>query len=207
MFDAQGLPKNDEGEPVFKMSYNFRTEPNVCYDVVGKASVRTALHPYGAAQRWSEWKTMSSESTYHLCEDESEVEWVHADTGKHPARNKHEVRIEDGYVSLICMHNPACTGAERHSAGEYSEYGDPKLILGTPSYASHLKKIAPFDAMVDALSLAAARGEPLEPTPHWALYQQGLEAQRRIEEALAGQMRSEGNGREGILAPWMLAGG
>ena len=46
MFDAHGLPENDEGSPVFKMSYNYRTEPNVCYDVQGTAQVRVAVHPY-----------------------------------------------------------------------------------------------------------------------------------------------------------------
>jgi hypothetical protein len=39
MFDVAGLPKNEEGDSVFKMSYNSRTEFNVCYDVKGKAKV------------------------------------------------------------------------------------------------------------------------------------------------------------------------
>src|SRR5204863_9462523 len=39
MFDVAGLPPNQDGEPVFKMSYNSRTEFNVCYDVEGEARV------------------------------------------------------------------------------------------------------------------------------------------------------------------------
>jgi hypothetical protein len=48
MFDVAGLPMNEDGEPVFKMSYNSRTECNVCYDVKGDARVRMAIHPYKA---------------------------------------------------------------------------------------------------------------------------------------------------------------
>ena len=56
MFDVAGLPLNQDGEPVFKMSYNSRTEFNVCYDVDGIARVRMAKHPYGQAdQLWGPW--------------------------------------------------------------------------------------------------------------------------------------------------------
>ena len=51
MFDVDGLPKNEDGEPVFKMSYNSRTEFNVCYDVKGIARVRMAEHPYKATNQ------------------------------------------------------------------------------------------------------------------------------------------------------------
>ena len=46
MFDVAGLPVNEDREPVFKMSYNSRTEVDVCYDVKGTARVRMAQHPY-----------------------------------------------------------------------------------------------------------------------------------------------------------------
>ena len=54
MFDVTGLPKNVNGEPVFKMSYNSRTEFNVCYEVKGTARVRMAKHLYSEVnQVWS----------------------------------------------------------------------------------------------------------------------------------------------------------
>jgi len=34
-----------DGESVFKMAYNSRTEINVCFDVAGDARVRMAEHP------------------------------------------------------------------------------------------------------------------------------------------------------------------
>ena len=56
MFDVAGLPENQDGEPVFKMSYNSRTEVNVCCDVKGTARVRMAQHPYTPAnQLWGPW--------------------------------------------------------------------------------------------------------------------------------------------------------
>ncbi len=198
MFDAQGLPTNDEGRPVFKMSYNYRTEPNVCYDVQGKAQIRVAKHPYGAEQLWGPWQELTSESTYHLCEDEV-VEWA---KDGHPRRNKHEVNIEHGYVSLICMHNPGCTGNERHSSGEYSEYGDLEKVVGTPGHREHLARIAPLDEMVDVLSLAQARGSDPTTLALWSRYQDGLSSQRALEEQLLQRLRDEGQGREAILATW-----
>jgi hypothetical protein len=45
MFDTAGLLPNQDGESVFKMSYNSRTEINVCYDVKGDARVRFAETP------------------------------------------------------------------------------------------------------------------------------------------------------------------
>src|SRR5262249_18756391 len=69
MFDVIGLPNNDEGEPVFKMSYNSRTEFNVIYDVEGEARVRFARHPYrSAGQVWEPWQPIDGDTTYHLNE-------------------------------------------------------------------------------------------------------------------------------------------
>ena len=201
MFDAQGLPTNDEGIPVFKMSYNYRTEPNVCYDVQGKAWVRVAKHPYASEQLWGPWQELTSESSYHLCEDEADQEWTKNGL---PRRNKHEVHIEHGYVSLICMHNPGCTGSERHSSGEYSEYGDIEKVVGTPEHREHLARIAPFDEMVNALSLAGAQGVDPTTLALWSRYQDGLSSQRSLENQLLERLRAEGHGREGILVPWRL---
>ena len=69
MFDVGGLPGNEDGEPVFKMSYNSRTEFNVCYDVKGTARVRMALHPYSdSGQTWGPWQRLDGDATYHLNE-------------------------------------------------------------------------------------------------------------------------------------------
>jgi hypothetical protein len=206
MFDVAGLPLNDEGVPVFKMSYNFRTEPNVCYEVSGKARVRMAHHPYtDDDQRWQEWQTIDSQTTYHLNEDAKMAEWRQAEGIARPLRNKHEVHIADGHVSLLCMHDPAPTGAERHSAGQYSEYGDLANTLGTPEYKAYLGQLKPFEAMVDALSMAKAEGHSdLTSLPEWSLYQQGLAAQRAVEGRMRDELVREGAGRERILEPWML---
>ena len=69
MFDVAGLPENEDGEPVFKMSYNSRTEFNVCYEVKGTARVRMAQHPYKETkQLWGPWLPLDGDSTYHLNE-------------------------------------------------------------------------------------------------------------------------------------------
>lgn len=209
MFDAHGLPNNDEGYPVFKMSYNFRTEPNFCYEVHGKARVRMAEHPYaaGAQQVWRDWQTLSGDATYYLNEDVGDAEWGQRNGTKHPARNKHEVQIADGHVSLICMHHPACTGAERHSEGEYSEYGDLQEVLGTPAHTEHLERIQPFDSVVDALSLAEASGQDPRLLPEWAVFQAGRKSQVQVESALLARLCADGHGREEILASWVLPRG
>jgi len=207
MFDAHGLPENDEGSPVFKMSYNYRTEPNVCYDVQGTAQVRVAVHPYSQPQQWGPWQPLSSEATYHLCEDIDAADWVSNNGEQQPRRNKHEVQIANGYVSLLCMHNPGCTGAERHSEGEYSEYGDLAKVVGSAAHQEQLSRLIPFDAVVDSLSLAVAQGRDPAGLPEWAKYQEGLECQRSVEAALLENLRLEGHGREQILASWVLGGG
>ena len=166
------------------------------------------MHPYREQdQPWGPWQTLSGDTTYYLCEDASLSEWVQSDKGLKPRRNKHEVQIEDGYVSLMCMHSPACTGVERHSTGAYSEYGDLKEVLGTPDHLRYLEQIAPLDEMVDALSLARALGNDLQALPHWRRYQDGLAAQRLSESTLLADLRGQGHGREAILTPWIVPGG
>jgi len=208
MFDVAGLPPNGDGEPVFKMCYNHRTEPNFCYDVQGRAAVRMALHPYGLdAQAWGPWSSLDGESTYHLNESDTDplIEWRIEDGVRQPLRNKHEVRIESGYVSLFCMFDPSPTGVECHAAGEYSEYGPLSRTLGTAAYDRYMSLLAPLDHMVETLSMATALGrDDLDQTPEWALYQQGLAAQHACERALHDQLVADGHGREHILAPWML---
>jgi hypothetical protein len=207
MFDVDGLPANDDGEPVFKMSYNYRTEPNVCYEVEGRASVRMARHPYHPGeQRWGPWQAIDGQTTYHLNEDASASEWTVGKGAPRPRRNKHEIRILKGHVSLMCMHDPAPTGAEHHAAGEYSEYGDLSQVLGTAEYKAHLQNLRPLDHMVDVLSTAKARGDAsIETLPEWEQYLAGLAAQRDMEAELEKRLRSEGKGREQILRAWMLS--
>lgn len=206
MFDVDGLPLNDEGVPVFKMSYNFRTEPNVCYEVAGNAKVRMAEHPYqDENQRWGPWKNIDDQTTYHLNEDPAQSEWRQGTSGARPLRNKHEIRIVHGHVSLMCMHDPAPTGAERHSAGEYSEYGDLAAILGLPEYKEYLELLDPLEHMVDTLSMAKASGQCLEELPEWSDYQEGLAAQRLLEASLHEALLADGKGRETIVRAWMIS--
>lgn len=207
MFDVDGLPANDSGDPVFKMSYNYRTEPNVCYEVEGQAAVRMAKHPYGKSEQlWGPWQAIDGETTYHLDEPASQSEWATRAGGARPRRNKHEIRILKGHVSLMCMHDPSPTGAERHAAGEYSEYGDLSHTLGTAEHKTYLAHIEPLDHMVDTLSTAKAMGDSsVEALPEWDQYVAGLAAQRKMEAELEKRLLSEGNGREQILRAWMLA--
>ncbi len=205
-FDVDGLPWNGEGVPVFKMSYNFRTEPNVCYEARGEATIRLALHPYSdGGQSWGPYQVIDGERTYHLSESAAESEWREEAGGRRPFRNKHEVRIVGGHVSLMCMHDPAPTGAESHAAGEYSEYGDLSKILKTPEYQRFLEGLAPLDSMVDVLSVATARSDDdMESLPEWNQYQTGLATQRAMELAMEKELVREGHGRERILREWML---
>jgi len=210
MFDVTGLPKNEEGESVIKMSYNSRTEVNVCYDVKGTARVRMARHPYKERrQAWEPWLPLSGEATYHLNEaaggPEEERRFNKAAQTYKFFRNKHEVYIVDGHVSLICMCDPAPTGVVRHQPGEYSDY-EPlsQVLLRTSLYTTHRQKIASYDEMVERLSLAKATGnlKEFQSTGLWELYIKGCEAQRAIERELV----SEANGREKVLARWMQSG-
>ncbi len=210
MFDVAGLPNNEDGEPVFKMSYNSRTEFNVCYDVKGAARVRMAHHPYREAnQLWGPWLTLDGNSTYHLNEAAGSPEEETRPEGKTQTlqflRNKHEVYIVDGHVSLFCMFDPAPTGIERHRPGEYSDYEPLSHVLGTKQYETHKREIARYDEMVDKLSLAKAMGKlsELHSTPIWQLYLQGREAQAAIETELAKTLAAEGKGREAVIAAWM----
>lgn len=211
MFDVAGLPSNEEGEPVFKMSYNSRTECNVCYDVKGRARVRMAKHPYKEKnQVWGPWHLLDGDSTYHLNEGagSTEEECVIDETTRTPKfyRNKHEVHIVDGYVSLCCIFDPAPTGVERHRPGEYSDYEPLSQVLGTKEYDKHKLEISRFDEMVDQLSLAKATDSlnTLRETPLWDLYLRGRDTQVAIESALQQKLAAEGGGREQVLGRWML---
>ena len=210
MFDVAGLPRNEDGEPVFKMSYNSRTEVNVCYDVKGTARVRMAQHPYREAnQLWEPWLTLDGNSTYHLNEaaggPEEECRIDESTQTSQTLRNKHEVHIVDGHVSLFCLFDPAPTGVERHRPGEYSDYEPLSQVIGTKPYETYKREIARYDEMVDRLSLAKAMRKlnTLHGTPIWELYLQGREAEAAIEAELLKTLAEEGNGRERVLAHWM----
>ncbi len=205
MFDVTGLPSNDEGKPVFKMSYNYRTEPNVCYQVEGRAGVRMALHPYSEEdQKWGPWHALDGETTYHLNEDSTQAQWLELATGREPRRNKHEVFVEGGFVSLMCIFDPAPTGVELHKSGAYSSYGDLGETLGTPRYAQYLRTLEPYEEMVQVLSLAKACGDDPRGKAEWKLFEEGRKAQREIEAALRAELVASGQGRERHIDPWML---
>lgn len=210
MFDVAGLPCNEDGEPVFKMSYNSRTECNVCYDVKGDARVRMALHPYGTSgQSWGPWLRLDDDTTYHLneaagsTEEESFIDEV-TRTSQF-LRNKHEVHIVDGHVTLCCLFDPAPTGVENHRPGEYSDYEPLSKVLGTLLYEMHQREIEKYDEMVDTLSLAKAMGvlKTFHGTPVWKLYVQGREAQISIESKILATLAADGNGRASVLADWI----
>ena len=210
MFDVAGLPNNEDGEPVFKMSYNSRTEFNVCFDVKGTARVRMAQHPYRKTkQLWSPWLLLDSDSTYHLNEaagsPEEECLIDEKTQTSQFLRNKHEVYIADGHVSLFCLFDPAPTGVERHRPGEYSDYEPLSYVIGTKQYETHKREIAKYDEMVDKLSLAKAMGKlsSFKAIPIWQLYLQGREEQIAIEASLAETLSAEGSGRDQVLAHWM----
>lgn len=206
MFDVNGLPENEDGEPVFKMSYNSRTEFNVCYDVKGDARVRMAKHPYAqAGQSWGPWFRLDGDSTYHLNEGAgSPEEELRIDEGtgaRRFLRNKHEVYISGGHVTLFCLFDPAPTGIERHRPGEYSDYESMEQVLGTKAYETHRRELTRFDEMVDRLSLAKAQGtlEAHRRSSSWELYAQGRKAQDAIESELAKTL----DGRMKVVLPWM----
>ncbi len=206
MFDVTGLPSNEDGQPVFKMSYNSRTEVNFCYDVKGTARVRMAQHPYRKTkQLWSPWLDLDGDSTYHLNEvaggPEEERCFNEKTQNMQTFRNKHEVYIVDGYVSLFCLFDPAPTGVERHRPGEYSDYEELSQVIATKEYENHQREIAKYDEMLDQLSLAKALGklETFYDTHLWKIYLQGLKEQAAIESEIVKTLAAEGNGREQIL--------
>lgn len=194
MFDTRGLPPNADGEPVFKMSYNSRTEFNVLYDVAGDVRVRFAEHPYSDhAQSWGPWHPLDSETTYRLLEP--------ATIGPH--RNKHEVFADGGHASLFCVFDPAPTGVERHQPGDYSDYEPLEVVSRRADYLRHREVITEFDRMVDLLSLAQARGESVLGRPDLAAatatFERGLAAQRSLENTL---LEACSPPRRAALEPW-----
>jgi len=205
MFDTEGLLPNQDGEAVFKMSYNSRTEFNLCYDVKGDARVRFAEHPYrDDGQLWGPWLVIDGDSTYRLDEARGGPEEERAPSGT--LRNKHEVYALGGHVTLVCLFDPAPTGVERHRPGEYSDY-EPLGNIPREHLARHLDACKKFDEMIDVLSLAKARGalEEQRQTELYRLYEAGLSAQHKIESELCAKLRSEGLGRERALATWLVS--
>lgn len=195
MFDVAGLPTNEDGENVFKMSYDSRTEFNICYEVTGQARVRMARHPYReSGQVWGPWAMIDGETTYHLDEP--------APVDGH--RNKHEVHAAGGQVTLFCLFDPAPVGIERHRPGAYSDYEPIEVVRERPEFRTHQAAMARFDEMVDRLSLAKAAGQLslMEGSPWWTLYLEGQAAQRALEASLARALAQEGGGRERVIEPW-----
>jgi len=203
MFEVEGLPANEDGESVFKMSYNSRTEFNVLYDVTGKARVRMAQHPYKVlGQKWAEWRDLDGDTTYHLDEASGGPEEEKISGGS--LRNKHEVFSRGGHVSLMCLFDPAPTGVERHRPGEYSDYEPIEDVVARPEYAVHQREVARFDAMVDRLSIAKAEGglDALKDTPEWSCFVEGQAAQTALEAAMLRGLAGEDQGRERVIARW-----
>jgi len=210
MFDVAGLPQNEDGDPVFKMSYNSRTEFNVCYDVKGRARVRMAKHPYTEKKQiWHPWLDLDNETTYHLNEvagGPDEETCIDRSSGiRQFKRNKHEVHIADGHVTLLCLFDPSPTGVERHRAGEYSDYEPLSAVIGSEAHRIQQQEMTRYDEMVDRLSVAKATGElkALHGTPIWQQYLKGRESQFSIELELERALAAEGNGRERVIAQWM----
>lgn len=237
MFDVAGLPKNEDGEPVFKMSYNYRSEFNVCIDVCGSARVRMARHPYvideidttskphhydnsetetpeigekgpkKEQQEWDDWEHVNDQTTYHVNEaagSDLEERVVDSESGRTVCfRNKHEVSISNGHVSLLCMFDPAPTGMEQHQPGSYSSYGPLGAVLGTGQHDNYIRELREFDRMVDKLSLCKARGtlSDARTSTEWDLYQTGASAQAHLERQLFDDLQNVGRGH--VIAKWM----
>ena len=211
MFDVNGLPPNNDGLSVFKMSYDNQTEVNVCFDVSGDAEVRMAYHPYSdEGQKWGEWQVLDSDTTYYLNEEPygADTEW-HVDPAtneKFSNRNKHEVYIpEGGYVSLCCLFDPAPTGTERHLPGKYSAYEHISKVVGTEAYHRHTEALAPFDEMVEELSLQKAQNalDKSDKNILWQRYQLGLKSQMSLESQLIQQLKEDKQGRDSVVLKWL----
>ena len=210
MFDTQGLPLNNEGIEVFKMSYNYQSEVNVIYKAEGAARVRFAIHPYTTAQSqdWTTWERLGDDTTYCLNEggDGPEVEHYIDSDGKITGslRNRHEVFIEPGgHLSLCCLFDPAPTGLEIHEPGEYSSYCAVESILATQEYQEFLEDVAVTDEMIRELSLLAARNDSrgVVSSPYWRTYQNSLATARKIQDDLIAGIAEA---RKDIVRPWRL---
>jgi len=207
MFDMTGLPENDEGEPVFRMSYNSRTEFNICCDVKGSARVRMACHPYlDSQQQWGPWLQLDAETAYHLNEvNEEECRIDEATESLLFFRNKHEIQVSDGHLSLFCLFDPAPIGIESHQRDTYRDEEPLAQVLGTRLYDNHQRELAKFDEMVHELSFAKAKENLglFRDSPMWELYLRGRLAQVALESKVVTQLTEQGNQRAMRLAEWM----
>jgi hypothetical protein len=163
MFDTSGLPVNREGQAVFKMQYDSRTEFNVVYHVEGEAAVRFAHHPYDK-QEWSPWCKLNGELTYHLNETENEAAVVNCANKQKTVRNRHEVLVSaGGSVWLFCLFDPAPVGIERHRPGEYTDYPPFEEVAGMPEYLEYKAAIQASDAIINFASKEESRLVEEEP--------------------------------------------
>jgi hypothetical protein len=158
---------------------------------------------------WDPWIALDGDTTYHLNEvaggSDEECRIDPSTNRPEYVRNKHEVHIANGYVSLICVFDPAPTGIEHHRPGEYSDYEPLSRVVGTELYQRHRRDISPFDEMVERLSRAKAEGmlPAFQGTALWELYERGREAQASIEADLHRSLEAEGRARQNIIRPWM----
>jgi hypothetical protein len=209
MFDVEGLDPNSEGEPAFKMAYHSRTEFNVCYDVAGEARVRMATHPYTRGG-WGPWHALDAITTYCLDETADDAgEWERTPDGPALRRNKHEVVVRGGHVSLLCAFDPAPIGIERHTPGAYSDYAPIARLTDDPAYRALVAASPELDAMVDTLSWAWARNalEFAVGSSAWSTFLAGRSAQRASERALLNRVRRTLPSRAGLVASYALASG
>ena len=208
MFDTQGLPKNRDGLPVFKMSYDNQSELNVVYEVNRSAMVRFALHPYTAneGQEWSDWAKLDGQTAYYLNESASGTD---VETKIDPAtgtarnfRNKHEIYVEPkGHVSLFCLFDPAPTGMETHLPGDYSSYAPAHDVISTTAYKRYLERIQPLDNMMKELSIATAQdpGKSLEDSAQWDVFKA---ARKNVYISEQKMIQDDAGNRASIIEPW-----
>lgn len=198
MFDTKSLPLNEEKITVFRMSYNTKTEINICFDVPILSKVRFAVHPYStSSQEWTKWEEIDSNTCYNLNESPDEMEMIKSEDGTiRGYRNKHEVHIpENGYVTLMCLFNPATTGIEKHVTGKFSDYGKGIDDMNILPFLSELSK---YDQMVEELSIKQSLGEDIEKVGSYKVYQEGIKNQIAIEEELLSSIAE----RKNIVEMW-----
>jgi hypothetical protein len=120
-------------------------------------------------------------------------------------RNKHEVYIRDGYVTLFCLFDPSPIGIERHRPGEYSDYEPMSQVLGSKSCEDYQREITKYDEMIDQLSMAKAMGrlDSFHGSPLWELYIHGRDVQIAIESKLMNTCAKNDARRACILSEWI----